>query len=398
MTLSAGATGANAQFGATPPPLALDPSVARQGTALLVTADASVLSSKGQSADSVSFALARGMRVDSAARERLCARDRAARSACPASSRIGFGRFVVAVRGFELGSGGDGADVVDRCLLGDSASAGDAASVVLTGRLLGASSVVALLEPALGTRVPSTSTTVGRLVRLASGKYGIELHFAKLPVELDVTTPITATPARLELALSAVRRVRQDFVRRVRVRTLSGYEVRRIPDHRLIGHHLLRTPRSCNGSWPLELRVGFPGRLKRTASPCRMLEGRHRGVLRGPVLVSLGGSVSTWRALAAASLATLALTATHANAAAAAPNSTAFSNSLAPNRSGDVFENGADSPDPWMQHFRGRYYLTYTPHDDIRFHGDTRIEIRSAPRSAVSRARSRCRSGHRQGR
>ena len=267
MTLSAGATGANAQFGATPPPLALDPSVARQGTALLVTADASVLSSKGQSAESVSFALARGVRVDSAARERLCARDRAARSACPASSRIGFGRFVVAVRGFGLGSGETELMWSIDAYLGTPLRRGDAASVVLTGRLLGASSVSALLEPALGTRVPSTSTTVGRLVRLASGKYGIELRFEKLPVELDVATPVTATPARLELALSAVRRVRQDFVRRVRVRTLSGYEVRRIPDHRLVGHHLLRTPQSCNGSWPLELRVSFPGRLKRTASP-----------------------------------------------------------------------------------------------------------------------------------
>ena len=109
-----------------------------------------------------------------------------------------------------------------------------------------------------------------------------------------------------------------------------------------------------------------------------MLEGRHWGALRGPVLVSLAGLVSMWRALAAASLVTLALTVVHANAAAAAPNATAFSNSLAPNRSGDVFENGADSPDPWLQHFRGRYYLTYTPHDDIRIRGDTRIEIRSA--------------------
>jgi GH43 family beta-xylosidase len=77
-----------------------------------------------------------------------------------------------------------------------------------------------------------------------------------------------------------------------------------------------------------------------------------------------------------AALAAFALTVVPAHAAAAAP--TAFSNSLAPNRSGDVFENGADSPDPWMLHFRGRYYLTTSPHDDIRFRGDTRIAIRSA--------------------
>jgi hypothetical protein len=263
LTLSAGAAGAPAaQAG----PLALDPSVARQGTALLVAADESVLSANGQSADSVTFALARGMRFDSAARERLCGRDQAARSACPALSRIGFGRFIVAVRGFGLGGGETELMWSIDAYLGKPLRRGDAASVMLTANLLGAGSVDDLLAPVLGTSVPSTATTVGRLVRRASGAYGIELRFAKLPVQLDVAAPITATPARLELALSAVRRIRHDFIRRIRVRTLSGYEVREIHDHRLIGHHLLRTPRSCNGSWPSQLRVGFPGAVKRTAS------------------------------------------------------------------------------------------------------------------------------------
>ena len=263
MTLSAGATGAAAQQAA---PISLDPSAARQGTALLVAADESLLSWNRQSADSISFALARGMRVDSAARERLCGRDQAARSACPASSRIGFGRFIVAVRGFMLGSGETELMWSIDAYLGKPLRRGDAASVVLIGQLLGAGSVPVLVAPALGTSVPSTVTTVGRLVRRASGAYGIELRFAKLPVQLDVAAPITATPARLELSLSAVRRIRQNFIRRIRVRTLAGYEIRKIPDHRLIGHHLLRTPGSCNGSWPSELRVGFPGLVKRTAS------------------------------------------------------------------------------------------------------------------------------------
>jgi hypothetical protein len=265
LTLSAGVADARAQFGATPP-LALDPSVARQGTALLVAADESLLSSNGQSADSISFALARGMRVDSASRARLCGRNQAARSACPLASRIGFGRFIVAVRGYALGEGETELMWSIDAYLGKPLRRGDAASVVLTSKLLGAGSVAALLEPALGTRVPITATTIGRVVRRASGAYGIELRFPELPVRLDVAAPITATPARLELALSAVRRTRQDFIRRIRVRTLSGYEVREIRDHRLIGHHLLRAPRSCNGSWPSELRVGFPGRVKRTRS------------------------------------------------------------------------------------------------------------------------------------
>jgi hypothetical protein len=263
LTLSAGAAGARAQQAA---PLALDPSVARQGTALLVAADESLLSWNRRSADSITFALARGVRVDSTARVRLCGRDQAARSACPSSSRIGFGRFTFAVRGFLLGSGETELMWSIDAYLGQPLRRGDVASVVLIGQLLGAGSVTDLLAPALGTRVPSTATTVGRLIRRASGTYGIELRFAKLPVQLDVAAPITATPARLELSLSAVHRTRQNFIRRIRVRTLSGYDVRTIADHRLIGHHLLRTPRSCDGSWPAELRVGFPGLVRRTAN------------------------------------------------------------------------------------------------------------------------------------
>ena len=265
LALSAGAVGAaSAQQAA---PIALDPSVARQGTALVLAADESVLSSNGRSADSVTLALARGMRIDSAAPERLCSRGQAARSACPASSRIGFGRFVLAVRGYTPEGGEAELTWYIDAYLGTPLRRGDAASVVLSGDLLGAGSVAALLAPALGTSVPSTVTTVGRLIRRSSGAFGIELRFAKLPVKLDVAAPITATPAQLELTLSAVRRVRQNFIRRTRVRTLSGYEIRTIRDHRLIGHHLLRTPRRCNGSWPSELRVGFPGRVKRITSP-----------------------------------------------------------------------------------------------------------------------------------
>jgi hypothetical protein len=261
LALPAGAAAALAE-----PPVALDPNAAGQYTALLVTADKSVLSPNGQSADSLTVALARGMRVDSAARERLCRRDEAARSACPVASRIGFGRFVVAVTGYAQGSGeAELAWSID-AYLGERLRREDAASVVLTAKLLGATSVDALLAPALGTSIPRTTTTVGRLVRRASGAYGIELRFAKLPVHLDVAAPMTATPAGLELALSAVRRVRQNFTRRIKVRTPSGYEVRKIPDHRLIGHYLLRTPPECRGSWPSEVRVGFAGTVKRTRS------------------------------------------------------------------------------------------------------------------------------------
>jgi hypothetical protein len=232
------------------------------------------------------------MRVDTAAREQLCAEDQAARSACPASSKIGFGRFGVAVRGFLFGGGDAELAWSLDAYLGRPLQPGDAASVVLTGNLLGAADVAALLQPALGTSVPATVTTVGRLVRPASGAYGIELRFPTLPVRLELAAPITATPARLELTLSAVRRIRQNFIRHIRIRTPSGYEVRKIPDHRLIGHYLVRTPRSCDGSWASELRVGFPGTVKRTAIPIacskNASEGAGRSVRRRLVAVDAG--------------------------------------------------------------------------------------------------------------
>jgi hypothetical protein len=263
LALFAGASGAPAQQAA---PLALDPSVARQGTTLLVTAGESALSPNGQPARSITFALARGMKIDTASRDRLCGRREATRGACPESSRIGFGRFGLDVRGYESGTGETELGWSIAAYLGEPQHRGDAASVVLIGRLLGADLVGSLLAPALGTSVPSTTTTVGRLIRRASGRYGVEVQFAKLPVQLDVAAPATATPSRLELALSAVRRVRQDFTRRIKIKTPSGYEVRKVADHRLIGHYLLRTPLTCNGSWPVEMRVGLPGGMKRTSS------------------------------------------------------------------------------------------------------------------------------------
>jgi hypothetical protein len=268
LTLSAGAGLAPAQQNA---PLALDPSVASQATTLLVAADQSVLSPGGQSAESITFALARGTRVDTTAVKQLCTRGAAAHAACPETSRIGFGRFILDVRGYVLGGGETQLSWAIDAYLGEAQRHGDAASVVLIGKLLGADSVAALLTPDLGTTVPATTTTVGRLIRRASGAYGVELEFAKLPARLDARAPITATPARLELALSAIRRTRQNFTRRIRLRTPTGYEIRKIPDHRLVGHALLRTPRSCSGSWRSELRVGLPSGVKRTARrmPCQ---------------------------------------------------------------------------------------------------------------------------------
>lgn len=256
----AGAAGARAQVQQT---LGLDPSVAGQGATLLVAADEPVLAPGAHPARSIGFALPRGMRIDTAAVPELCGRAEAARSACPVPSRIGFGRFSLDVRGYEMTSGQTEVTWAIDAYLGEPRRRGDAASVVLIGRLLGADLIGTLLTPALGTTLPAATSTVGRL-RRTSGRYGVELQFPALPAEPDVAAPATAVPSRLELTLGAVRRVRQDFTRRIKIRTPSGFEIRKIRDHRLIGQYLFRAPSTCSGSWPGELRVGLSDRVQRS--------------------------------------------------------------------------------------------------------------------------------------
>jgi hypothetical protein len=265
--VSAGAAGASAQSAA---PLSFDPNIAAQGTALVIAADDTALTRDGQWAGSLVFALPRGTRLDPASRRLRCTAAQAARGTCPLESRIGFGRFVVDVAGFLLPGGDTQLTWSVVAYLGTPVQRGDPASVVLSSTLLGADSVAALLAPSLGTSVPSFATTTGRLVRRASGAYGLELRFTELPAALQVAAPITAKPTHLELSISAVRRTRQNFFHRIRVRTPSGYVIQKIRDHRLVGHDLLRAPRSCGTSWPYELRVGFPGGVQRTTGrfPC----------------------------------------------------------------------------------------------------------------------------------
>ena len=255
--MGAGAADARAQDA----PIAFDPAKAGQGTAVLVAADAAVLARDGRAGESLTIVLPRGTRVDPASREARCRSADAASGLCPDTSRIGFGRFGVTVRDFAPWGGETELMWSVAAFLGEPRRRGDPASVVLVSKLLGIDSVATLLPPALSAAAPASVTTTGRIVRRGSAT---EIRFERLPVRLDVPRPMTGVPSKLELSLTAVRRTRQDFVRRVRVRTLDGYETRRIRDHRLIGHPLFRAPERCGGSWLGELRVGGAGRARST--------------------------------------------------------------------------------------------------------------------------------------
>ena len=186
-----------------------------------------------------------------------------------ADEAIGFGRFVEDVSGFLAPGGTSQVSWSIATYLGKPVKRGDLASVRLVATLLGADDVATLLAPALGTTVPQSVTTTARLVR---GSSGVELRLSELPVTLAIAPPAMGSPSSLDLSISAVRRVRENFVRRYKIRTASGYEIRRIRDHRLIAHHLFTAPRRCVSSWAFSIRVTYAGgESKRSAGtfPCQ---------------------------------------------------------------------------------------------------------------------------------
>jgi len=250
----------------TTPPLRLDPLNAGVGATLLVGVDGASLSAGGATPSSMVIALPRGVRLDSRASARLCSREQLSRGICPAASRVGFGRVVESVSGFLAPGGDTEVSWSVSAYLGVPTASADEASILLRAQLLGADRVDQLLSPALGAAVPHVSLVRGRVVRRSAGAYGLELRFTGFPGLLSVPGTVAAAPTRFELALGAVRRVREEFTRHVRVRTLHGYTTRQIRDHRLVGHDLLRNPATCRSSWPGELRIGFPSGVQRTTA------------------------------------------------------------------------------------------------------------------------------------
>ena len=208
------------------------------------------------------------MRIDTRTPKLLCSRAQSATGVCPAASKVGFGRVVQTVTGY-LAPGGETelAWTVTAFLARPERSA-DPAAIVLRAALLGADRVDQLLAPSLGGSVPRSSVVSGRVVR---GSSGLELRFGQFPGAAQVAGARDRGDDQLRPSRSArFGGCARTFVRRVRVRTLSGFQHAGDPDHRLVGYELLRNPDRCGGSWSAELRLGFPSGLRRSAVsiPC----------------------------------------------------------------------------------------------------------------------------------
>jgi hypothetical protein len=258
----------------------LDPAVAKEGTTFKISLYAATLTSGGAPASGLRLALPRGTRVDRRASLGRCAPPTALQRGCPDDSRIGFGRSAADVTGFLTPGGSTSVAWSLTAFLAEPVRPGDLAAVVLRAQLLGGDRAGELLGPLLGGSLPLplTSVAVGRLVPPRSSQYGPELQFDELPALPPAPANGSVSPTSLDLTIGAVRRVRVDFVRRVRVATPTGPRIRRIPDHRLVAYHLLRNPRTCRASWPYRVTVDFAGAARQHAGRVgcsrTLLEGR----------------------------------------------------------------------------------------------------------------------------
>lgn len=183
---------------------------------------------------SVSLFIARGFKYDRRARAVRCSDADAQQVSCPAKSRIGAGQAMATASGFLVPGGSMDFTASIELFLARPA-AGDVAGVV-----------VQVSEPTTGVR----QSAKGRLVPVAEGPFGLELRFDQFPGTGQVPPGVAVDVKRLQLTVGAKRKVRK--VKRVRKKkkVVKKVTVRR--------YYLITNPPTCEGSWPFQVRVGFP--------------------------------------------------------------------------------------------------------------------------------------------
>jgi hypothetical protein len=251
----------------TGPPLRFDRTVERSGSGFVMDLGPAELSLREQSFGAIVVALPQGMALDTRARKRLCSPEQARNAQCPRASLIGFGHLVVRFTGYLFPGGETHAVAQLYAYLGRPTQTGDAASLVLRVKPLGVKAIRQAVFEQFGRFAPQLNFAwVGRIVRIPSGPHGVEFRIEGMPGGLALPAPLAARVVRVKLAIGAVRRLKRTFYRRFTTTTPSGGKrVRRVKDHHLFPHHLLRNPRRCvGGSWGWELRVVFPDAIQRT--------------------------------------------------------------------------------------------------------------------------------------
>ncbi len=194
--------------------------------------------SQSQLPTQVEGLFARGFKADPRSTKAKCSSGSGG-GRCPSASQIGAGEAVFHVT-TSVGVGSGDYTASFKLFLGPPAQTGDVASVVLQGSLAG-----------------NQFTTRGRLFKLGSGPYGLEL-VADLPREQPPPgVTVTATLEKLTLTAGAKRKVSSKRRHHRGSRT----------------HSLITNPSSCaQGSWPGQLVEVFSDGSSQAfnfAAPCR---------------------------------------------------------------------------------------------------------------------------------
>lgn len=220
---------------------------------------------QNQTPSSLALFLPSRWRLDTRARKRECAAAQAAAVKCPRGSWIGFGYTATHVAGYLCPGGGTDAIAYVNAYLGQPAAVGDPASMVLEVNLLSATPLINAVNKTLGTDLKTKYSVIGRVTRLRSGLYGLEVSFSGIPGAIAVPqipgcSGLSAKVTVVKLLIGVVRRVKKPIVHVITVQTLNGPTTQRIHDHVLVGYHLLDRPVRCPSSrqWPWKIVIGFP--------------------------------------------------------------------------------------------------------------------------------------------
>jgi hypothetical protein len=158
----------------------------------------------------------RGVRFDPRARAKKCSKSQAKEHNCPEKSRIGGGNVDATIRGGPLG--GSKATTEMDLYLAPPQKDGDRAGIVVNFKV-----------QATGAQ----GYVIGRVKMLKSGPFGLAAIFNGL----DTAVPTGGFNVHVD-------RVRLSFGAK---RTVDGKT-----------HHLVKNPKSCDGSWEYEIRIGYP--------------------------------------------------------------------------------------------------------------------------------------------
>ena len=227
----------------------LTPNTPGAGTTVHVEVSGAAPEVAGSLPESIALGVQRGFVLDTRAVAVRCTGAALTSGKCPSKSRIGTGRTVVSTSGL---INQDIPAAIDVFLAAPVQSA-DVASAVVVISALGLSQAVRT-----------------RLLAPATGRFGYELRLEGIAAAVPKLPGVSFGLRSLSLDLGARRRATQTTYKRVRV-TRDGRRVTvRRKVKRRVTYNLLRTPKSCSGTWVVRLTVRVAGvdRVRDFGVPC----------------------------------------------------------------------------------------------------------------------------------